>query len=187
MPRTEIEVVPVDAETWPELARLFERDEVTRACWCMWPRCLPRTFQPSEHHRAGLRALIDRGETPGLLARIEGEPVGWCAIGRQREFPQYSPDESPDAWAIPCVYVAERARGNGVLRALIDAAVQRVTNARGHTLYGPPPWWIAGDETATGAIVNTFLKRGFEQCGEGGRFPLLARRLTMASAKSIID
>lgn len=174
-----IEVELATEHRWTELARLFRADEVTRTCWCMWPRCTPHSFRPSLDHEHELRDLVGRGEAPGLIARLENDLVGWCAVGACSEFPQYHPRDprDVDACAIPCVYVHKNVRGRGVLPRLVDAAVDYCIRRGGRVIYGPPEWWQPGSGSAKTAILAAFSAAGFEHCGPEARMPLLRRRI----------
>ncbi len=169
-----VDIVPVTPDRWSDLSSLFCTDPVAGTCWCMWPRYEPRSFRPSEDHRAEMQEIVLAGRTPGLIARLDERAVGWCAIGRQREFPQYGASDVDDsAWAIPCIYVIPDCRGMGVSRALLSGAVAYATERAASIIHGPPPWWKAGSAAAVAATVAAFIATGFRVCGEGARFPLL--------------
>jgi GNAT superfamily N-acetyltransferase len=107
-----------------------------RDCWCMHPRltaaaerALPGPGSQSARRRTAMTALARRRCAPGLLAYLDGEPVGWVAIAprpelvrieRSRATPRV--DDVP-VWVIPCITVRPRARGQGLAVALIRAAV----------------------------------------------------------------
>ena len=52
-------------------------------CWCTWWVLTAKVVDATapQGRRAILRRLVADGEEPGLLAYLEGEPVGWCAVG----------------------------------------------------------------------------------------------------------
>ena len=39
-------------------------------------------------NRASLRGLVASGQTPGLLAYLDGAPVGWCSVAPRNAFPR---------------------------------------------------------------------------------------------------
>jgi GNAT superfamily N-acetyltransferase len=169
-----LDIVPVTPDQWSNVCSLFCSDPVTGTCWCMWPRHEPRSFRPGEDHRAEMQEIVLAGRVPGLLARLDERPVGWCASGRRREFPQYGASDVDDsAWAIPCVYVIPDCRGMGVSGALLSGAVAYAAQRGASIVHGPPPWWQAGSAAAVAATVAAFVATGFRTCGEGARFPLL--------------
>lgn len=174
-----IDVVQVTAERWQDLSDLFCRDSATNTCWCMWPRYAPRSFQSGEGHQAEMREIVFAGRVPGLLARVGGRAIGWCAVGPLREFPQYSvaPSADPGAWGIACLYVSLESRGIGASRALIEGAVAHATAGGASIIHGPPPWWNAGGVSAAAATAAAFVAAGFRIRGEGARMLQLEFRL----------
>jgi GNAT superfamily N-acetyltransferase len=80
--------------------------------------------------KRALGALARAGREPGLLAYDDDEAVGWISVAPREEFrallgsPQYRPqDEDEGVWSIVCFVVDRPRQGEGVARALLDAAV----------------------------------------------------------------
>lgn len=105
-------------------------------CWCMHPRLsaklaseLPGPGSESERRRRAMAALAAKRRAPGLMAYLEGEPVGWVAVAPRPELARVDTSKATPrvdevaVWAIPCITVRRRARGRGVAQALIRAAV----------------------------------------------------------------
>lgn len=83
-----------------------------------------------EGNRRAMRALVESGRVPGLLAYLKGEPVGWCSIepraglsGLARSRILRPVDERP-VWSMVCFFIAKQQRGRGILPVLIEKAVQ---------------------------------------------------------------
>ena len=107
-----------------------------RSCWCMYPRltdaqirALPGPGSSAQRHREAMTKLARRRRAPGLLAYEDGEPIGWVAVAPRSEYVRIDRSratprvDDEDVWVIPCVTVRETARGRGIARALIEAAV----------------------------------------------------------------
>lgn len=125
-----------------------------------------------ERNRRAMKALVDRGSMPGLLAYRGKEPVGWCALAPREEYARYersrvarSIDGRP-AWAIACLYVAAEHRGAGVGGALIRAAVLHARR-RGAELIEAWPNNMKGkrlvDVFAWNGIASSFTTAGFRE------------------------
>jgi GNAT superfamily N-acetyltransferase len=86
-------------------------------------------------NRAGLKALVDAGESPGLLAYRGNVPVGWVSLAPREEFaklrrsPVMKPVDDKPVWSIVCFVVPSEYRGQGVARALLEGAI---AHARRH-------------------------------------------------------
>ncbi len=135
-PRPEVEVLPVTPDRWPDLVDLFTRKgprggtPVTDGCWCQF--WLLRGKEASEAWGApGARRLqreVKSGSEPGLLAYLDGVPVGWCRIGPREMFDRLEHsatlrrvDDEP-VWSVVCFYVHPTAKRRGVARALLAGA-----------------------------------------------------------------
>jgi GNAT superfamily N-acetyltransferase len=135
-PRPSIEVAPVTPDRWPDVVDLFTRKgprggtPITDGCWCQF--WLLRGKEASDKWGApGRRRLqqeVKRGSEPGLLAYVDGVPVGWCRIGPREMFDRLEKsatlrrvDDEP-VWSVVCFYVHPTAKRMGVARALLAGA-----------------------------------------------------------------
>jgi GNAT superfamily N-acetyltransferase len=174
------DVVAVTAKHADLLEALFATSAGMHECWCMWPCSRRGEHRPDAgRNRLAMLARIESDGSPGLICLDGARPVGWCALGALRSYPQYPAiDAAPEAWAIPCIYIESSAERDEVAHALIEAAAERARALGASTLYGPPPWWLPGDQSAIRAAVRTFLKNGFVETGSGARMPELRRALS---------
>jgi len=132
-----IDVQPVTAERLDDLADLFESHGTTRGCWCMYfiaDRSAYGAGWRGGNRRAFEQLAVASAEPVGLLAYEDGRPVGWCAIGPRSRYPRAigprarvlrdrDPAEDDTAWLVPCFFVRAGHRGQGITRALLEAAV----------------------------------------------------------------
>jgi len=128
-----LEIHPVTADRWDDLERLFGPGGAYWGCWCTWWILPSKQFDgtaPADR-REILHRLVADGVEPGLLAYLDGEPAGWCAVGpRERYARMMSPrsrtfrplDDRP-SWVINCFFIARTARRRGLAAALLGAAV----------------------------------------------------------------
>jgi GNAT superfamily N-acetyltransferase len=132
-----VTVVPLTPDRWPDLEAIFKAKgcSVARGCSCMAYRLsgshgpLPPGVTRAQWNRAGLKALVDAGDPPGLIAYRGKEPVGWVSIGPREEFaklkrsPVMKPVDGEPVWSVICFVVPAPYRGQGVAHALLKAAV----------------------------------------------------------------
>jgi GNAT superfamily N-acetyltransferase len=173
MPR--LEVHPVTAGDWDDLVRLFGANGAYANCWCMWWRISSAAFdhgvkEKGKGNRAAMKALVEAGAEPGLIAWRGDEPVGWISVAPRSEFGRVerSPvlkgiDDQP-AWAVVCFYIPRRERGAGVATALLAAAVDWVRGHGGRLIegYPAPPHYEGAAELYTGT-ESMFAKAGFTE------------------------
>lgn len=80
-----IESAPLTPDQFDDLGSLFCANASAGHCWCMWFLIPVRTFHAngSAGNRAAFTELAVADPLPmGLLARRNGEAVGWCATTR---------------------------------------------------------------------------------------------------------
>jgi len=154
-----------------------------RHCWCQfdrWPMADYRAM-PVDQKRAHLVAQVSAaGPSPGVIATLDHEPVGWASVAPRPTFPRIgsSPSMSTaetrqdldDAgiWSVTCFVVRTRYRRTGVSAVLLDAAVEHARACGAHTLEGYPVDAAerpgAGSGTYRGRL-STFLAAGFVVVG----------------------
>jgi GNAT superfamily N-acetyltransferase len=167
----DVTVRPLTLEWWPALENLFGRAGASNGCWCMYWRIGPRyRDRPRAENQRDLRRLAASEQPPGLLAFHGDLAVGWCELapradlgwlGRARYL---EPVDDLPVWSLPCFYVRRTHRGQGVMDALIEAAVQVATAAGAPALEAYP---VDTDMPAhTGnlfpGVASSFARHGFQ-------------------------
>lgn len=195
-----LEIAPADSTVWSTLEELFARrgGGDARFCWCIWWRVRAKDFAASTPgaNRERLRAIVESGPPPGLVALEDGRAVGWVGLGPRVDFERIERSrviprvDGPPAWAITCFVVAADARGRGVAAALLAAAVAHVRAAGAPAVEGYPIDPAAapgGRVTDTGAYTGTrgmFERAGFRLAAPtdsvSGGAPRVVMRLDFA-------
>jgi GNAT superfamily N-acetyltransferase len=178
---------PVGSAELADLARLFETERNTRRCWCTAFCTSGSQFARgwlTGGNRRRFEALAEEGTAEdgtapmGILASLGGEPVGWCACGprsrytaaiggRSRLLQDRPRDEDDLVWLLPCLFVRDGHRGQGVTYALARAAVELARREGAVAIEG---WPSVG---AAAASAEGFLGR--EQLFEDLGFQAVAR------------
>jgi ribosomal protein S18 acetylase RimI-like enzyme len=118
-------------QTWDALAAFFREGGDPRWCWCQHWRLRSKDMAAAKvpELRAQLREQAASPEPPGLVAFDGDRAVGWVSLGPRTDFERIvrsrvipTIDDRP-VWSIVCFAVSESARGRGVARSLLDAAV----------------------------------------------------------------
>ncbi len=122
---------PLTPETWIDFTLLFSEHGPQQGCWCMYWR----ETRVEYHRRFGdgnqqaMKAIIQTGNIPGLLAYLEGRAIAWCSIARREEFPALDRSktlkkvDNVPVWSIVCFFVSRPYRRKGLLLQLIRAAL----------------------------------------------------------------
>jgi GNAT superfamily N-acetyltransferase len=179
MPESALAFQPVTAANWADFEALFGPKGAMAGCWCMWWRVKRKDWEANQYegNRAAMKAIVDGGSVPGLLAYDGQQAVGWVSVAPREDFPvlQRSPvlkpvDDQP-VWSVVCFYVQPDRRGRGVNRALLDAAVD-YAREQGATLVEGYPYDPGGRDDLSNVSIFTGLLSIFEAAG----FREVARR-----------
>jgi GNAT superfamily N-acetyltransferase len=185
-------IFPVDAARWPDLERLFGPHGAGSGCWCMYWRLPRKEFNAGceGSNRQALHELIDSGQPVGLLAYLDGNPVGWCAVAPRAAYPVMqrskilrSVDEQP-VWSVSCFFVARKIRRKGLTVALLEAAADYAREHGASLLEGyptDPQGGKAADPFVYTGLMSAFLHAGFHEVARRSeKRPIMRRELNPA-------
>lgn len=190
---TAIEVRP--ATEFADVAALVgPKKPTSNVCFCLSYRIGSRENQalrgPARADR--VRELCREDPPPGVIAYLEGEPVGWAALHPRRETSFARNRLIPhvddlDVWSLWCIRVRPGHRKQGISHALVDGAVA-YARERGAPAVEAYPVDNEGEKVnLTMAYVGTrrlFEKAGFEKAADTGSvldgFPRVLMRLDLA-------
>jgi GNAT superfamily N-acetyltransferase len=167
---------PLTRERWPALEDLFGKGGASNGCWCMYWRIGPAYHRrPRAANREALRAVVEHGPPPGLLAFDGDRAIGWCQLTARRDLPwlerqrEFVPVDEVPVWAVSCFFVRRGYRGHGVMSALIGEALRAAKRAGAPALEAYPV-----DDSLAGATKNRFtgIASAFRRAG----FVEVARR-----------
>jgi GNAT superfamily N-acetyltransferase len=163
---------PLTPERWPDLEALFGPRGACGGCWCMWWRVPRSAFGQGkgEGNKRTLRALVESGAAPGILAYDGERPIGWCAVEPREAYPALERsrilrrvDDAP-VWSVTCFFVARGYRRRGVTVQLLEHAVAYVRERGAQIIEGYPVEPKAGATADVYAFTGTaaaFRRAGF--------------------------
>ena len=170
---TKLTIRPLTPELWPALEDLFGSNGANSGCWCMWWRLGSGRIRVANtnENRVAFRRVVRNGPPPGLLAFDGDLPVGWCQVTPRESLPRLDRsgvlarvDDLP-VWSLSCFYVRRGYRQQGVMTALIAAAVKHAKTNRAPALEAYP-WDERGKPGSAGVytgIRSAFAKAGFTE------------------------
>jgi GNAT superfamily N-acetyltransferase len=182
------DIRPATPELWPQLEDLFGKKGACNGCWCMYWRIGSAYHQrPREENRLALKAIVEAGPPPGLLAFDGDLAVGWCQITARADIPWIDGkrnlrriDEAP-VWSISCFYVRSQHRRRGVTKALIEAAVAHAAKQGAQIVEAYPvdKTQSKGASNAFTGIASSFAAAGFaEVARRSPARPIMRRALS---------
>jgi len=126
--------------------------------------------RPRARNKSALRRIVRSGPPPGLLAFNGQLAVGWCQFTPREDLPWLDASwllrrvDDVQVWSITCFYVRRGYRRQGVMSALIAAAVKAARHAKAPALEAYPVDTDVPKSTSnlfTG-IASTFAHAGFK-------------------------
>jgi GNAT superfamily N-acetyltransferase len=169
---------PLTPARWRDLEEVFDAAgcSVARRCWCMFYRRSGADggttgLGRKEENRRELKALVDSGRPPGLIAYRGKVPVGWVSLAPREEFarlqrsPVMKPVDAKPVWSVICFVVPSAYRGQGVARALLRGAVEyaRKRGARLVEAYPVDKPGRSADDNMWFGAKSMYDRAGFEE------------------------
>jgi hypothetical protein len=141
-----LEIAPLTPSTWQDFEGLFGHRGAYGGCWCMWWRMTRTEFerQHGEGNKRAMKALVESGVVPGIIGLLDGEPVAWCSVAPREQYLALERsrvmariDDTP-VWSIVCFFFKRGARGRGLMRPMIRAAVEHTARHGGRVVEAYP-------------------------------------------------
>ena len=151
-------IVPANEASWEDLQAIFGTRGDPSRCFCQRYKMAPGESWASvgaEELAARFREQTECGHprsttTSGLVAFLDGEPVGWCAVEPRPAYPRMlrnmrvpwegrTEDKLDEGvWAVTCLVVRAGFRKRGISHALARAAVDFARERGARALEGYP-------------------------------------------------
>lgn len=146
LPTDPIQVVRAGPQRWEDVSTVMGRRGGSASCWCQFFRLRGTEWTGStrQANRESLRRQVcEDAMPPGLLAYLDGEPVGWCAVAPKSAYPRVvaargTGQALDGVWSVVCFVVRVGYRRRGVARRLIEGAVEFVREEGGRVVEGYP-------------------------------------------------
>lgn len=167
-----VRIVPANEASWEDLRAVFGERGEAYVCQCQRYKLQPgEAFKkvPVEERAHRLRTQTECGHpgsatTSGLLAYLDREPVGWCAVeprtayfGLMRNFKIHwagrEEDKADDTvWSVTCFLTRAGYRKRGVSYALARGAVDFARERGARAVEGYPMLVEPGQDVIWGEL-----------------------------------
>ncbi len=123
---------PLIQDCWHDFETLMGEKGGCGGCWCMSWRVRRAVFkqQKGDGNRQAMAELVRQNEPVGILAYLNDQPVGWCAVAPREKYIRLENsrvlsriDDQP-VWSVSCFYVARPYRRQGISVELIKGAIE---------------------------------------------------------------
>ena len=182
-----ITVIPANQARWEDLQTVFGTRGTAVICQCQRFKLQPKesfgSF-PAEERAMRLRSQTNADHpesdtTSGVVAYLDGEPVGWCAVEPRAEYAgllrvyrvpwvgRFEDKTDDSVWAVTCIFVRAGFRGRGITYALARAAVEFARGRGARALEGYPMITEPGQEVIWDEVLvgtrGVFADAGFTE------------------------
>jgi GNAT superfamily N-acetyltransferase len=166
---------PLTTDKWMDFESLFGLRGACGGCWCMFWRLTRKEFErhKGEGNRKAMKAIVEAGKIPGILAFAQDRAVAWCSVAPREHFTALArsrilkPLDNLPVWSISCFFVEKNYRHKGLSTQMIKAAVDYVKKNGGSVVEAypvEPKKDKMPDAFAWTGLASSFIKAGFKEC-----------------------
>lgn len=129
--------------------------------------------QKGDGNKLAMKAIVDSGEVPGILAYDNTKAIGWCAIAPRSSYPALSrsrilqPVDDRSCWSVACLFIDRAYRKMGVSTQLLRAAAQYAESQGAELVEGYPVEPKSNKDIppafAWTGIPQAFVRAGFQE------------------------
>ncbi|MBO1770137.1 GNAT family N-acetyltransferase [Agrococcus sp. TF02-05] len=176
----QVEIRPATPDRFDDAQRALGGGGDGRSCQCQWWTITNADFQRSstEERHELLRAELQDGLPPALIAYVDGEAAGWVRVGprtrqvrlqrtKQLVSATQEPWDDESVWAVSCFVVRREHRGSGLTDRLLRAAIDFARSRGARLVEGYPVDPATGRRKAANepyrGVVSTFERAGFRE------------------------
>lgn len=166
-----LDAYSLDTTRWSDFEELFGEKGACGGCWCMSWRLKKSEFekQKGNLNRNAMKSLVEQNEVVGILAYLEGKPIGWCAVAPRDKYIRlensrvFKRIDNEPVWSITCLYISKNNRRKGISTELIKSAISycKSNGARIVEAYPAVPY----DNKVPDAFLWTGVPSSFEEAG----------------------
>ncbi len=167
---TELTYHPLTPKLWRDFELLLGENGACGGCWCMQWKLRGKAFSENkgERNRQMQKSIVDAKVVPGLVAYLDGYPVGWVAVEPRSQYPKlaYSrvlkPVDDQEVWSVTCLFVDKKHRRKGITVGLLRAAVAHAKKHGAKMIEGYP---VETKHEAPPTFIFTGTSSAYEQAG----------------------
>jgi len=187
----EVEIHDVTPDRLADYQSFFDNDAfrdypVWQSCYCMETHLQNQddwAARTAAENRRDMSAMISEGKVTGLLAYVDGKPVGWCNYGETTRLGGVmrklglSAEDHEGVGSVACFVIAAPYRGHGLAARLLDIAIERLRQSGVRAVEAYPRRSEDSAQANYRGPLSMFLRAGFEPYRETDRNLIVRKTL----------
>ncbi len=173
-----LKMFPATPSRWADIETLFGERGACGGCWCMFWRKSRKQYEGDKgsKNKQAFKQIVSQGLKPGIIAYLDKEPVGWCAVAPRNDYVALErsrilkPVDDQPVWSVSCLFVRRDFRRQGVASKLLSAAVEFAGRQGAKIVEGYPV------EPSTNSMPDPFLWHGVPSAFKAAGFKEVLRR-----------
>lgn len=140
----------------------------------MWWRRARSEFERNKGagNKRAMKRLVQKGDPPGLLGYVGGDPVAWIAFAPREDYGVLGrsrilkPVDEQAVWSVTCFFVRKDHRRLGLTARMLEAAVKCIKRSGGRIVEGypvEPKKDEMPDAFAWTGLAAAFKRAGFKE------------------------
>jgi GNAT superfamily N-acetyltransferase len=165
---------PLTIKTWGDFEILFGPKGACGGCWCMNWRFSRSEFdkRKGDQNKLAIHNLVNKDEVVGLMAFVDDDAVGWCAIAPREKYIRLQrsrvlrPVDDLPVWSVSCFFMVKPYRRKGLSAKLLKATLTYAKKEGAKIVEAYPIEPMVEkmpDVFAWTGMLSTFLKVGFRE------------------------
>lgn len=186
----ELEIYPLDSARWNDFEILFGERGACGGCWCMSWRLKRSDFerQKGNQNKMAMKTLVEQNRKIGILAYINNEPIGWCAVAPREEYSRLENSrvlkriDNEPVWSVTCFYIVKSLRRKGISTELLKGVIKYCVLNNVKIIEGYPvvPYGEqVPDAFEWTGIPSAFVKAGFVEVERRSKLKPMMRYYTV--------
>lgn len=165
----------------------FRDNPAWQSCYCMETHRTQSdeewAARTAEDNRRDMSRMIEEGQVTGLLAYVDGKPVGWCNYGETTHLNGVmhrfglNAGEQQGVGSLACFNISAPYRKHGVASALLVAALERLRAKGVKVVEAYPSRNQDSPQANYRGPLQMFLRAGFEPYRETERHIIVRKTL----------
>jgi GNAT superfamily N-acetyltransferase len=173
LPSPALEFHWASPDRWSDVETIFGKNGACGGCWCMHWKLKKSLFEQTkgDGNKQLMRASVQNGDEPGIIAYDRGKPIAWCAVEPRSRYTTLTrfrilqPVDNLPVWSVVCFFILRPYRRKGISTQTLKAVTTMCAEKGAKIIEGYPtePKRKVAAAFAWTGLAKSFTTAGFEE------------------------